>query len=161
MLARGRDDVDVALEQERRRVAAGEAATRFGRAGLLRVELRLAARVLELRAQELDAARSLPGGFVVSKRMSSRSSSRGASAQLVERGQQPVDLVLGVVVDEARAHGARALQPEQLHDLDRVVVAVPDGDLPRRELVRDFLGRAAVDRLNANVGTRPSIVGSP
>ena len=48
-------------------------------------------------------------------------------------------------MDDARAHGARSLQSEQLHDLDRVVVAVPDGDLPRRELVGDLLGRAACE----------------
>ena len=55
VLACGRDDVDVPLKQERRRVAAGEAADEVRPAGLLLVELRLAARVLEVRAQELDA----------------------------------------------------------------------------------------------------------
>ena len=50
-----RDDVDVTLEQERRCVAAGDAADEVRPAGLLLVELRLASRVLELPAQELDA----------------------------------------------------------------------------------------------------------
>ncbi len=61
VLAGGRDDVDVPLEQERRRVAAGEAADEVRPAGLLLVELRLAARVLELRAEELDARRFVAG----------------------------------------------------------------------------------------------------
>jgi hypothetical protein len=45
-----------------------------------------------------------------------------------ETVEEPVDLVLGVVVHDARPHGA-VLEAEVLHRLDGVVVAVPDRDL--------------------------------
>ena len=85
---------------------------------------------------------SLPGGFVVSNRISDCASSTTFMPARRAR-QQPVDLVRRVVVHEARAHGAGALEPEQLHDLDGVVVAVPDRDLPRGQLGRDLLRRAS------------------
>ncbi len=47
-------------------------------------------------------------------------------------------------MDEADAHGAVG-QAEPLHDLDRVVVARPHGDVARGQLVGDLEGRAAGD----------------
>jgi hypothetical protein len=60
-LQRGRDDVDVTLEQERRRVAAGQAAEEIRPAGLQLVRLRLAAHLLELRLDERHARRLVAG----------------------------------------------------------------------------------------------------
>ena len=65
---------------------------------------------------------------------------RAASRERGETVEQAVDLVLGVVVDDARAHGA-VLEAEVLHRLDRVVVAVPDGDVALGEERRDLLRR--------------------
>ncbi len=47
-------------------------------------------------------------------------------------------------MDEADAHRA-VRQPEALHDLDRVVVARPDGDVLRGQLVVDLEGRTPGD----------------
>ena len=49
-----------------------------------------------------------------------------------DRRQQPVDLVGGVVVDDPGADRAAVLEPEPLHHLHRVVVALPHRDSPRR-----------------------------
>src|SRR5262249_46548039 len=58
---------------------------------------------------------------------------------------QAVDLVLRVVVDDAGANGAAVLESQVLHRLDRVVVAVPDGDLAFGEGAGDALRRVAAD----------------
>src|SRR6266508_2208871 len=47
-------------------------------------------------------------------------------SQRRDRGKQAVDLLGGVVVDDAGAHGACVLEAEPLHRLDGVVVALPD-----------------------------------
>src|SRR3972149_2009039 len=60
-----------------------------------------------------------------------------------ELGEQPVDLLGRFVVDEAGAHGAAVLQAEPLHQLDRVVVPPPDGDVVRPAVLGDLLGGAA------------------
>ena len=62
-LSRRRDDVDVSLEEERLRVAARESRDEVRPRRVLRVELRLAARLLEQRLDELDA-RALVSGRV-------------------------------------------------------------------------------------------------
>ena len=61
VLSGGRDDVDVALEQQRRRTASGEPADEVGPRRVLRVDRRLAAGLLQLRADELDARGLVPG----------------------------------------------------------------------------------------------------
>ena len=64
-----------------------------------------------------------------------------------ERLEQPVDLRVGVVVDEARAHRAAGLlEPQPAQHLERVVVARPDGDALLAEAPSDLVGRDAVDR---------------
>ena len=62
-----------------------------------------------------------------------------------ERGEQPVDLVLGVVVDDPRADGA-VVEPEVAHRLERVVVAVPDREVALGERRGGVLGRAHRER---------------
>ena len=154
--ARG-DDVDVTLEEKRRRAAASRA-TRFGRPGTRSNVLSRSPR-LEQAADELDA-RGLVAGRVRRVEPDQRLRQLDDVHASSSSASKPVDLVLRVVVHEAGAHGAGALEPEQLHDLDRVVVAVPDRDLPRRQLGRDLLGRASgqVERERRHAA---SIVRSP
>ena len=78
-----------------------------------------------------------------------RSASGPSAARRRERGQrlqQPVDLVLGRVVEEAGAHGAAAaVEAERAHRLECVVVAVPDVEVLLAEQLGHLAGRAAVD----------------
>ena len=79
LLARGRDDVDVAVEEEWRvAVRAGQPRDEVGSLGLARVQLALDSRRREQALHVLDALALVPGGFVVSKRSRSRSSSTGS-----------------------------------------------------------------------------------
>ena len=102
----------------------------------LGVELRIRPPAVEER--ELVAARRAPSRPLRARGTSAR---RGgaASRQVCECGEQAVDLVLGVVVDDASSHGA-VLEPELAHRLDRVVVAVPDREVELGERGRDLLG---------------------
>src|SRR5439155_22924705 len=53
------------------------------------------------------------------------------SGEVTELGQDPFDLIRGVVVDEPDPHGpSRRLQPQALHHLDGVVVPVPHEHAP-------------------------------
>ena len=56
----GRHHVDVPLQQEWRRIAAAQAADEVRPARLLLVRLRLAANLVELRPEEVDAGRLVP-----------------------------------------------------------------------------------------------------
>ena len=76
---------------------------------------------------------------------------------------EPVDLLLGVVVDEARPDGAHPLvEAESPHRLERVVVAPPDGDLVlvgqvRRDLLGGAAGNVEAERRHATLHRRQAV----
>ena len=83
-------------------------------------------------------------------------------SELRDPGEQPVDLLGRVVVDDPGAHGAVDLVEAEPPDrLERVVVAPPDRDVALGEVLGDGLRACGPATLKQNVGTRPSIVGRP
>ena len=82
------------------------------------------------------------------------------SAEAVQRGKQPVDLVRRVRVDDADPDRA-VRQPEMLQDLDRVVVAVPHREPGRRRAGSPPPAAIASAGSPRTSGRDPSIVGGP
>src|SRR5262249_2189173 len=73
-------------------------------------------------------------------------SPRNPLGEVVDGGEEGVDVVGGRVADDACAHGAAALaQPHRVDQLARVVVAAPHGDVARGELGSDRFGIAALE----------------
>src|SRR5205823_8090065 len=85
-----------------------------------------------------------PNGDCPTKRLLGQTPPGSVPPEVLELREQAVDLVGRVVVDEPGAHRA-LVQLEALHHLDRVVVAVPDGDVALAEAARRFVWRDAFD----------------
>ena len=95
--------------------------------------------VAEARGIDPDPIRRTPGSPLGRRR---RRCLPRLVLELRERGEEAVDLVRGVVVDDADPHRA-VRQAEALHDLDRVVVAVPHGEAALAEEARRVRRRDA------------------
>ena len=68
---------------------------------------------------------------------------QGLARELGDRLEQPIDVVGVVVGDDAGAQGAVGLEAQPARELQRVVVAVPDGDLGARQRARRRRARGA------------------
>ena len=166
LLTSGRHDVDVAVEQERRAAVLtaqprDEIRDARGRGRRARSRPRPPARSAWTCSTH---ARSLPGGFVVSYRMRSRSSSTGSGTTLTARRARPA-------AGRPRRGCCSGRSPRALR---RRTPRAPAGAAPRarsscparrrcpsRPGALPTSSGGMPSRVNMNVGTRPSIVCRP